>query len=145
MGIDVHITTLDVQNTDRHFCVVETQGKRFQLFHLPARPFVHPCRGNDLDILNDHALVLGDQQLHQARLIVQHLFISYEPSLMPALETDVISMSNQGSRHGVEVSKTVPEHTHRAGLVLYANPEHRASHVEQACLAPAINISRILS
>jgi hypothetical protein len=47
----------------------------------------------------------------------------------------VIPMGSQGSRHGVKVSETVPEHTDRAGLVLHANPEHRVSRVKQARLA----------
>jgi hypothetical protein len=41
-------------------------------------------------------------------------------------------MGDQGSRRRVKMSYTVPEHPHRAGLVLHANPEHRVSRVEQA-------------
>ena len=72
------------------------------------------------------------EQLDQARLIVQHLFVRHKPIFMPTLQAYVIPMGGQASRHRVKEGEAIAEHPNWAGLVLHANPEHHVSRLKQA-------------
>gem|GEM_PF-3041505 len=117
MSVDIYIATLDLKDTYGHLCPAESHRQRRKLFHLPPHILVHPGRRHHLDFVDNQALILGYQKLHEPGLIVEHFFVIPELAFVETLNAYVVPVGRKCSGDAMPMHQPIAEHTGHSGHV----------------------------